>query len=507
MMLKLGGGEPLYLQVYRALCGAIEDGRFAPGTRLPGTRTLARELGVSRTVVLQAFEQLESEGITVGNRGSGTYVRVRAEPEPTEAWPRPLRTTGAEASPPLAFRSDLPAPSPWALRTVGALPGTDRVQAAPLDEGMLDFTDLRPFQDTRGHRRWRQALADALDDGRGMPQDVQGLPELREALALELRQERDIEVDPKDILVVSGIQQARDLIARVLVQPGMAVGVEDPGYRGVRTTFAAAGARVQHCAVGPDGLDVDAHAVALAEARLLYVMPAQQFPTGAVMPEALRLRVLAWAYRQGAYVVEDDFEPEHRLVSQALPPLFALDRRQQVIYIGAFAREFFPALRMAYVIAPPALRPYLEAAKWVADRGAGFLMQRALARYLASGEYQRNLRRLFVLLAARRERLLASLARHFGDRAVADGEAASGTLLVHFPAVPAARAGRLVEQAASCGVRVGSAHVYYAHPPAHLTLLLRYAHVPNGRIDEAVRRLAEAYDGLVQAAHPHAEAC
>ncbi len=503
MLLKLEGGEPLYLQVYRALLRAIEDGRFPPSKRLPGTRTLAQELGVSRTVVLQAFAQLESEGVTVGNPGRGTYVRARAGHEPSATVVDHPRRTDALLAP---FNVELPVPTPWAARVAHAVPPVDRFPDGGGDD-MFDFTDQRPFQDALGSRRWRQVLMDSLQHrGDGLP-DIRGLAELRAALALELRQERGIPVDAQDILIVSGIQQARDLIARVLVQPGAAVGVEDPGYRGVRTTFAAAGAHVLPCAVGPHGLDVDAHTLALADARLLYVMPAQQFPTGAVMPEALRHRLLAWAYRQGAYVVEDDFEPEHRLVSQAIPPLFAIDRREQVIYVGAFAREFFPALRMAYIVAPPVLRPYLAAAKWVADRGSGFLLQQVLARYLGSGEYQRNLRRLFVQLAAKRERLAASLERHFSHRVVIDGSAVSGTLLVHLPEAARSDADGLLIEAASCGVKVASAHVYYANPPDHVTLLLRYAHLANGRIDEAVRRLALAYDNTVAGRRQAACAC
>lgn len=493
MMLKLEGGEPLYLQVYRALCRAIEDGRFPQATRLPGSRTLARELGVSRTVVLQAFAQLETEGITVGNRGSGTYVRARGGSDLIATIPG--GPTRSAVSPPM-FRADLPAPSPWALRLAGAMPPTDHGGFAPTRDDVLDFTDLRPFQDAQGSRRWRHALMEALHDPGASTQDILGVAELREALALELRQERGIVADPQDILIVSGIQQARDLIARVLVQPGLTVGIEDPGYRGVRATFAAAGALVVPCPVGPRGMDLDAHTESLAEARLLYVMPAQQFPTGVVMPETQRLRLLDWAYRQGAYVVEDDFEPEHRLVSQGTPPLFAMDRREHVIYLGAFAREFFPALRMAYVVAPSSLRPYLAAAKWVADRGAGFLLQHVLARYVSSGEYQRNLRRLFVQLSGKRERLVASLARTLGERAVVEGSAVSGTLLVHFPETPAAWTERVLLSAVSCGVRVASAHVYYVRPPAHLTLLLRYAHLAPDRIDEAVQRLAQAYDAV-----------
>lgn len=485
MLMKLEGGEPLYLQVYRALCGAIEDGRFPPSSRLPGTRTLARDLGVSRTVVLQAFSQLESEGITAGNPGSGTYVRRRvAQDRATIALP-------SAPVVPLSPRPDLPAPSPWAVRACDEVP-------PPVSRGesagdVLDFTDLKIFQDAQGTRQWRHALMEAVGDRRPLGQNVLGLSELRAALALELRQERGLRVDPDEILIVAGVQQARDLVTRVLVQPGMVVGVEDPCYRGIRATFRAAGARVVPCAVGGAGLDVQRHASALAEARLLYVMPSQQFPSGAVMPEESRLRLLDWAYRQGAYVVEDDFEPEHRLVSMATLPLHALDRRQQVIHIGAFAREFFPTLRLAYVIAPQPLRRYFVAAKWIADRGAGFLLQRVLAHYLASGEYQRNLRRLFVLLAAKRECLVESLRRHLGSRAAIEGAAASGVLLVHLAELPRDRTADLVARAARGGVRIASAHVYYDDPPPHAVLLLRYTHVPQGRLDEAVRRLAEAF--------------
>lgn len=489
MLLKLEGGEPLYLQVYRALCRAIGDGRFQPSNRLPGTRTLARDLGVSRTVVLQAFAQLESEGITTSNPGSGTFVNDRYSKEYAAS------TTSKVArilpSPPAI---DLPAPSPWALSACKEVP----LASSPVTalDGMLDFTDLKIFQDATGARQWRHVLLEAMQDRSNLPQDFLGLRELRVALSLELRHERGLQVDPDDILIVAGIQQARDLVTRVLVQPGMVVGIEDPGYRGIRATFRASGARVVACAVGNAGLNVEQHADELAEAKLIYVMPSQQFPTGTAMSEDQRHRLLNWAYQRGAYIIEDDFEPEHRLVSTSSPPLYVLDRRQQVIYVGAFAREFFPTLRLAYVIAPPGLRQYLIAAKWVADRGAGFLLQRVLARYLAAGDYQRNLRRLFMLLAAKRETLVHSLHQHFGRRVVVSGGAASGVLLVHFAELPRDRTNALVSCAAENGVRIASAHVYYDNPPPHVTLLLRYAHVPPGRIDEATRRLAVAFHKL-----------
>lgn len=503
MLLKLEGGEPLYLQVYHALSRAIEDERFPPSTRLPGTRTLARELGVSRTVVLQAFERLESEGVITGSPGSGTYVLGRAEPLPAT-----LAAVGTvEAGSPIGpLGTDLLSPSPWAVRARGAMlaqaVGSD--QAA---EDLLDLAQARTFQDGQGARRWRQALLASLDEPADDLRDIRGLAELRRALALELRQSRAINVDPDEIMVVSGIQQARDLAARVLVQPGVSIALEEPCEPAVRATFAAAGARLIPCKVGASGFDIEQYTSELASTSLAYVMPSQQFPTGVVMGVQQRVSLLRWAYARGAYVIEDDFEPEHRLVSTAAPPLFAIDRRAQVIHIGALAREFFPGLHMAYVIAPRALRPFFEAAKWVADRGARFLMQRVLSRYLSTGEYQSNLRRLFVLLVEKRATLVAALKQCFGEHAVVAGDTVNGALLVHFPDTPGADTGAWLAHAEVLGVRVASAHTWYARPPTHAVLLLRYAHVPGERLDDAARRLALAHNEIVPPASSRAIAC
>lgn len=487
MLLTLEGDGPLYLQVYRALCRAIEEGRFPPKTRLPGSRTLAQALGVSRTVVLQAFAQLDSEGITVGTPGSGTYVRARDAQES-----KPVLQPVHKRALPDPWHDRLPSPSPQARRMLDAMPpsaATARVYATDL----LDFTDSRTFQDAVGQRRWRRTLVDAQRAREEESQDVLGAPSLRRALASVLRHERGLQVAPEDIVIVAGIQQARDLIARVLISPGTVVGIEEPGYRGVRASFAAHGAELVPCAVDEDGFDIGAHAHRLGEAKVVHVMPAHQFPSGAVMEERRRHALLEWSYRQGAYLVEDDFESEHRLVSRTLPPLYVLDTREHVIHIGAFAREFMPSLRLAYIVAPKRLRPFLDAAKWIADRGSGFFMQRVLARYLASGEYLRNLRRLFVLLDAQHRYLLDSLRQHLGEHVRFERHSVSGSLLLHLTGIPHAATQRFIDEAAACGVRVQSADVYYVQPPPHLTLLLRYAHMPMPLMDEAARRLAMAW--------------
>jgi GntR family transcriptional regulator/MocR family aminotransferase len=484
MLLTFEGDGPLYSRLYEGLLKAIADGRLQAGKRLPGTRTLARDLGVSRTVVLQAYAQLDSEGITSSQAGKGTFVlaspRTPLPPPPPVV--RDIRP---------AARTDEPAPSRRARLALDALP-TIEAGSTGLATGVLSLAGVATIQDERGQRQWRRTLVEVLKTRQAEPHDVAGLPGLRRVLAGYLRDERGVSVDPDDLLIVNGIQQARDITARVLVEAGDVVGVEDPCYRGIRATFQAMEARVVPCAVDGGGLDVARHAGRLQGARLVYVMPSHQFPTSEVMSLERRLALLAWAARNGAYLVEDDFESEHRLGARTVPPLHALQADGRVIYIGSFAREYFPFMRLAYIAVPPALRRYFHAIKWLADRGSAPLGQRVLARYIASGDFSRNLRRLAGALASRRQRLLAALARHLGGVAQVQGFGGGGNALVHVPCIPSSDTEGFLDRALGYGLQLQSAHGYYATAPAHLTLLLRYLELPEAAIDEAVQRLARA---------------
>jgi GntR family transcriptional regulator/MocR family aminotransferase len=367
---------------------------------------------------------------------------------------------------------------------------------------MLSLAGVATIQDERGHRQWRRTLVEVLNTRHAEPHDVAGLPSLRRVLAGYLRDERGVSVAPDDLLIVSGIQQARDITARVLVEAGDVVGVEDPCYRGIRATFQAMEARVVPCALDSGGLDIARHAHRLQDARLVYVMPSHQFPTSEVMSHGRRLALLDWAARSGAYLVEDDFESEHRLGARTVPPLHALQADGRVIYIGSFAREYFPFMRLAYIAVPPSLRRYFHAIKWLADRGSPPLGQRVLARYIASGDFSRNLRRLAGTLASRRQRLLAALARHLAGVARVQGFGGGGNALVHVPCIPSSDTGPFLDCALGYGLRLQSAHGYYATAPAHLTLLLRYLELPEAAIEEAVLRLART----IRAASPRAAA-
>lgn len=491
MLLTLEGGGPLYTQVYEGLLKAIREGRLPAGKRLPGTRTLAQELGVSRTVILQAYAQLDSEGITASRAGYGTYV-VASSMRVTPATVRAIRADARDV--------DDPAPSRLARLALSVLPASDAGANDVACAGILNLADTATIQDERGRLQWRRAMLESMKTRPAERPDVAGLPSLRRALADYLRDERGVLVDAGDLLIVNGIQQARDITARVLLEAGSVVGIEDPCYRGIRATFRAMEASLVPCAVGQGGFDITRHAQALQGARLVYVMPSHQFPTSEVMDEARRLALLAWAARTGAYIVEDDFESEHRLGARTVPPLHALQADGRVIYIGSFAREYFPFMRLAYIAVPPGLRPYFHAVKWLADRGSAASSQRVLARYMASGDFVRNLRRLAGVLAGRRQRLLDAIARRLAGHAHVQGFGGGGNALLHVPGVAASETAAFLDHALADGLRLQSAHVYYARPPAHLTLLLRYLDVPEGRIEEAVARLARVVCGFATAA-------
>jgi GntR family transcriptional regulator/MocR family aminotransferase len=348
--------------------------------------------------------------------------------------------------------------------------------------------------DPRSLKSWMQNLM-ALLRRRDAPDfpELQGAIGLRKAVAGYLGVERAIEVDPDDILIVSGAQQARDLIARVLLDEGDGVGVEEPCHWSVRHTYEALGARIVPCQVGPHGMDIDRHAAALEGVRLVSVAPSFQFPTGVVMPEERRRALLKWAYAHDACLVEDDFDCEHRFGVRAPPSLWSLDRHGRVIHVSSFARSMFPALQLGYMLVPRALRERFLAVKWLADRGSISMQQHVLAACIASGQYLRDLRRIALRLAPRHRALHATLQARLGDAMEVTGSVAGGSLFVHLPRLPRSATGALMAEALARGVRIRSAERFHRRPPDHVTLVLSYAGVSEAGLKRAGARLAEAY--------------
>jgi GntR family transcriptional regulator/MocR family aminotransferase len=294
--------------------------------------------------------------------------------------------------------------------------------------------------------------------------------------------------DPSQVIVVNGSQQALDLIARILVEPGDPVAIEDPSYQGTTEILRTAGARLVPVAVDRDGLDPSKLPM---NARVACVTPSHQFPTGAILPLARRLALLQWAEQRNAIVVEDDYDGEFRYGGQPLESLQGLDREGRVIYIGTFSRTIFAALRIGYLIVPKSLVDAFAAAKWLCDRHTATLEQETLAEFISSGAYERYLRRVRRKNTSRREMLLASISKYLGDQVELTGDGA-GAHVVLWPRRSIAEQ-PLIEGAASHGVGVYGISPYYLKKPLRTGIMLGYSRMSQPQIQEGIRRLKSLF--------------
>jgi GntR family transcriptional regulator/MocR family aminotransferase len=482
LLLNLRGASgPLYRRVYHAIKQGIRSGRLAPAARLPSTRELAADLGVSRNTVMLAYEQLAAEGYVVSRDRSTSSVAgtVPSPMPPASAGPRSARVPGISA---YARR----------LTRNGAVPGPGSAAAPPGPR--YDFRYGRPAVDEFPREIWRRLLAARARrtsrDAVGYASPL-GYPPLREALVEYLRRARGVSCDAGQILIVNGSQQAFDLAARVLLDPGDAVVVEEPYYPGATVPFEAVGARLIRVPVDAHGLDPTCLPPAGARARLAYVTPCHQFPTGVIMPLERRLALLDWASRVGAWIVEDDYVSEFRYEGRPLEVLQSLDRDGRVIYVGTFSKTLFPALRLAYAVVPrPLVRPF-AAAKWVTDRFSATLAQEAVTDFITSGQFERYLRRAGGRNASRRRTLIAALRQHFGSRVETSGENTGVHLLVWLNDVRPRDLDTTIERARRAGVGIYSIGPYYARPPRRAGLLFGYASLTEAEIRAGIRLLAD----------------
>lgn len=384
---SLSGRGDLTTRIYSELKDAILDGRLRPGERLPPTRELAKRLEVARNTVAAAYERLTAEGFLIARVGSGTFVGALAQKRPRRApvggdvRPRPLwesiRPMVTEPAGTYDFRVGLP---DWRLFP---LETWRRLVSGELRTAVLRGADYR---DPGGH------------------------PALRAAIARYIGISRSVRASAEDVLVTHGAQQGLDLIARVLIEPGATVAVEEPGYPPARQLFQSHGATLAYVPVDGEGIDVSAIPRA---AKLVYVTPSHQFPTGTPMSLARRTALLEWAQRRAAVVIEDDYDSEFRYSDRPLEPLQSLDRAGRVIYLGSFSKTMLPMLRVGFVIAPGSLQPALHNAKQLADWRGDLVTQGALARFIDDGLLSRHIRKATRVYAARHELITATLARDF----------------------------------------------------------------------------------------------
>jgi GntR family transcriptional regulator / MocR family aminotransferase len=477
MLLNLPGNDFLYREVYRALKAAIGAGKLAPGARLPSTRMLATDLKVSRNTIMLAYEQLLAEGYVVARGRSATIVaeavsgRAGARPDNAALRPARLSTYG---------------------RRVASHGGRLPLEALSTTRPRVDFRYGDPAVADFPHATWRRLMAARAR--KPSPSSIgyasaRGYEPLRAQLAEYLRRARGMACEADQIVVVNGSQQAFDLVARLLLDAGDAVAIEEPNYAGARLIFEAAGARLLRIPVDAAGLDPDA--LPAEKVRLAYVTPCHQFPTGVIMPAGRRLALLDWASRAGAYLVEDDYVSEYRYEGRPLEPLHALDRTGAVIYIGTLSKILFPALRLAYLVLPrPLVTPFVTA-KFFADRFSPTLPQETLTDFMAHGHFDRHLRRSCARNARRRQVLTSALTMHFGDRVEIAGGNAGVHLLVWFNDLSSDDGHAVVERAARAGIGIYPVTPCYARPPRRLGLLFGYASVSEAGIRTGIRRLAE----------------
>jgi GntR family transcriptional regulator/MocR family aminotransferase len=466
-------GGPIFRQIYLGLRQAILSGTFRSGDRLPATRDLADQLDVSRTVILLAYDQLLAEGFVEGRPGSGTYVSAVLSADPPRRAERAARVRlsqfGAAAAS-AGSHVDFP------QRRAPLL----RYDFAYRSSGV----DVFPFEQWRRilMRRARQARLKELEYGAPA-----GSLALRDAIAAHLRRSRAVVCDASQVVIVNGSQQALDLCSRILMERGDCVVLEEPHYQGAREVFRAAGARLHPVPVDRDGLDPDKLP---SEARLAFVTPSHQLPTGAILPLSRRLALLHWAKKADAVVIEDDYDGEFRYEGQPVESMQGLDTDGRVIYIGTFSRTIFPALRLGYLIAPKSLVAAFTATKWLCDRHTATLEQETLAEFISSGAYERHLRRARRANAVRRRALLGAIDEHLGRRVSVTGDG-SGTHLVLWPRRRASEE-TLIARAAAEDVGVYGVSPYFLKRATRPGLLLGYSRMKEVEIREGIRRLAKA---------------
>jgi GntR family transcriptional regulator/MocR family aminotransferase len=455
-----------------AIRTAIMDGRLRAGTPLPATRLLAGDLGVSRGLVVEAYQRLADEGLVSARPGTGTRVLGVSRPAPGSA--------GVCGTPPSRSARACGAPPPGPLLVP---PGWRERAEIDLSPGVPDLSGFPRAAWLRAERLVLER-ASVADLGYG---DPRGTAALRTELAGWLARTRGLRAGPGEIIVVTGVAQALALLARVLRRHGHGeVAVEDPGSRGARDDLAYWGLRPVPVPVDEHGLDVSE--LARGDARAVLLTPAHQFPTGVVLAPQRRRDLLDWAAGADALIVEDDYDAEYRYDRAPVPALHA-SAPSLVAYAGSTSKTLAPGMRLGWLIPPLWLHADLAEAKYASDLGSPALPQLVLARLIASGELEQHIRLVRKRQRARRDALLRAL-REYLPTARVQGIAAGLHLLVTFPEYSgsdADLAGSILET----GVLVHPLSWHRQRPGVPGIVLGYAAHTP-GRLHEAARRIARA---------------
>ncbi len=459
-------GKDLSGEIYRQFRRAILDGRLRPGELLPPTRELARRLSVARTTVTVAYDRLSGEGFVSSRVGSGTFV--------------------ADAAPPR--RESKGRVSDGALRP-RAVWNSIPLSTAFARAAQFDFRTGLPDGSLFPHGRWRRLVAGALRSEMrraGVYGDPAGYLPLREAIARHIGVARGMEISAEEVMVVNGMQQGLDIVARTLLAPGDLVAMEDPGYALVKWLLESLGIRLRCVPVDENGLVVDALP---RKARLVYVTPSHQYPSGVSMSFERRRALLEWADRHHAAIIEDDYDSEFRFRERPIEPLQTLDASGRVIYLGSFSKTMLPSIRLGFVVMPQSLRGALLRAKEVTDWHTALPLQVALAQFIDKGDFARHVRKMREVYRARREIVLEILKKQFADHLeiVPSIAGLHVTALARQASAEEIRA--VVERASEAGVEVQPLSTFLAAPRGRAGIVLGYGAIATDQIKEGLRRL------------------
>ena len=480
---------PLQRQVYASIRQTILDGQLAAGTRLPASRTLADDLGISRTTVVLAYESLRAEGYIIGRGSAGSFVASVRDEQPKTRQARHVghvRRTGN----PRDAALDTATQRAVALATAARGSPNVRASAVPFRTGepALDLFPVRLWARLYG-RRARRSTGALL----GYGTDAGHRP-LRTAIASYVSAARGARATADQVVLVRGTQQGVHLATSVLLQAGDVAWVEDPGYGAARTLLGTSGATIAPIPVDAEGIIVAEGIRRAPHARVAHVSPSHQFPLGHTMSLARRLMLLEWAGNSGAWVLEDDYDSEFRYVGAPIPSLQGLDTRERVIYLGTFSKTMFPALRLGYLIVPSALVDLFRATQALVDRIAPSLEHATLAEFIEDGHFTRHVRRMRAIYAERQDALLRGIRRELDGLADASPTETGMHLVVWLRdrATDAARVSRLARDA---GIEAAPLSRYAVSAPLPPGLLLGFAAVKPADMGPALRTLRQIITG------------